>query len=84
RRDIAALRVRERINRSREIYLRLGLSLPFQPRGAEARCYLVITGVHTFPTYLDGRWADYYPTTRQAAAHSEPAEPEKVAVCQPA
>lgn len=84
RRDIAALRVRERINRSREIYLRLGLSLPFQPRGADARCYLVITGVHTFPTYLDGSWRDYYPTTRQSSDHRESDEADALAVGQPA
>lgn len=84
RRDIAALRVRERVNRSREIYLRLGLSLPFQPRGSDARCYLVITGVHTFPTYLDGSWAHYYPTNRQASERRDPDEMDALAVGQPA
>lgn len=62
RRDLAAITVRERLNRTEEIYVRIGLSRPFTPReGAEARCYLIVTGVYTFPTYLEGRSADYYP-----------------------
>lgn len=42
------------------VYLRIGLT-----RGWEAfpdRCFLQITGVHTFPDYLDGRcYADFLP-----------------------
>lgn len=59
--DEAATRIRARINDAEAIFLRIGLSRPFQPRTrAEAVCYLMVTGVYTFPNYLDGRFADYY------------------------
>lgn len=61
RRDRAAIHVRERLNDAEEIFLRIGLSRPFEPQaGAGHRCYLIVTGVYTFPSYLDARWADYY------------------------
>lgn len=61
RRDEAAARIAARINDAEAIYLRIGLSRPFQPRSsAEAVCYLMVTGVYTFPSYLEGRFADYY------------------------
>ncbi len=42
------------------VYLRLGLSRPWvQPGCSEARCYVQVTGVHTFPDYLKGKtWAE--------------------------
>ncbi len=39
--------------RKREVYLRVGLSRHWDLH--PDRCYLQITGVHTFPDYLDGR-----------------------------
>ena len=46
--------------RSSQVYLRIGLA-----RGWEEhpdRCYLQVTGVHTFPDYLEGRtFADFAP-----------------------
>lgn len=43
------------------IYLRLGLAQPFKrSTGDEPRCYLQVTGVHTFPDYLQGKtFADF-------------------------
>lgn len=43
------------------IYLRLGLARPFKKSTAdEPRCYLQVTGVHTFPDYLQGKtFADF-------------------------
>jgi hypothetical protein len=43
------------------IYLRLGLARPFKRSAAdEPRCYLQVTGVHTFPDYLHGKtFADF-------------------------
>lgn len=43
------------------IYLRLGLARPFKKSAAdEPRCYLQVTGVHTFPDYLQGKtFADF-------------------------
>ncbi|MBX5444430.1 hypothetical protein [Sphaerobacter sp.] len=61
RRDLAAIRVRERLNDAEEIFLRIGLSRPFEPGpGVGRRCYLMVTGVYTFPSYLDAPWAEYY------------------------
>lgn len=61
RRDLAAIRVRERLNDSQDIFLRIGLSRPFESRAGQGpRCYLMVTGIFTFPTYLDAPWADYY------------------------
>lgn len=61
RRDLAAIQVRERLNDAEFIYLRIGLSRPHQSHAdTEPACFLMVTGVYTFPSYLDGRWADYY------------------------
>lgn len=45
----------------KHIYLRLGLARPFKKSAAdEPRCYLQVTGVHTFPDYLGGKtFADF-------------------------
>lgn len=43
------------------VYLRLGLARPWtQPGSGELRCYLQVTGIYTFPDYLEGRpFADF-------------------------
>ncbi len=43
------------------IYLRLGLARPFEiTPTTKPRCYLQVTGVHTFPDYLQGKtFADF-------------------------
>lgn len=43
------------------IYLRLGLARPWiQPGLSESRCYLQVTGIYTFPDYLEGKtFADF-------------------------
>jgi len=45
------------------VYLRLGLARPWaQPGSTEKRCYLQVTGIYTFPDYLQGRtFADFLP-----------------------
>lgn len=45
------------------VYLRLGLARPWiQPRSRELRCYLQVTGIYTFPDYLEGKsFADFLP-----------------------
>jgi hypothetical protein len=44
--------------RNREVYLRIGLARHWDVH--PDRCYLQITGVHTFPDYLDGQcFADF-------------------------
>lgn len=85
RRDLAAMRVRERLNQTDEIYLRVGLSRPF-PRGAgpAARCYLVITGIYTFPSYLDSRWADYFPAPRRSRPIARDERDEPAVALEPA
>jgi len=49
------------LKRVERIYLRLGLARPFKKStAAEPRCYLQVTGVHTFPDYLQGKtFADF-------------------------
>jgi len=49
------------LKRVDRIYLRLGLARPFKRSAAEEpRCYLQVTGVHTFPDYLQGKtFADF-------------------------
>lgn len=42
--------LKRRFNES-EIWLRLGLTRPF-----ENWCWIQVTGIYTFPDYLDGRW----------------------------
>lgn len=49
------------LKRVERIYLRLGLARPFRRSTAdEPRCYLQVTGVHTFLDYLQGKtFADF-------------------------
>ena len=44
-----------------EVWLRIGLARPFAPRnGQKPMCYLQITGIYTFPDYLNGAaWYDF-------------------------
>jgi putative nucleic acid modification protein with dual OB domain len=43
--------------RGAEVHLRIGLARPFR---GEDKCYLQITGIYSFPDYLDGRcFADF-------------------------
>jgi hypothetical protein len=46
-----------------EVWLRLGLTRPYRKAdNAPTWCYLQITGIYTFPDYLDGRcFADFQP-----------------------
>lgn len=49
------------LKRADRIYLRLGLARPFRKSTTdEPRCYLQVTGVYTFPDYLQGKtFADF-------------------------
>ena len=49
------------LKRVERLYLRLGLARPFRKSAVdEPRCYLQVTGVHTFPDYLQGKtFADF-------------------------
>lgn len=49
------------LERVERMYLRLGLARPFKRSAVdEPRCYLQVTGVHTFPDYLQGKtFADF-------------------------
>jgi len=63
------------LNRA-EVWLRIGLARPWYPDGqSDARCYLQVNGLHSFPDYLGGRcYGDFVPRskTRPAAAfHDE-------------
>ena len=53
----------ELLRSANRVYLRLGLARPWtQPGLSEARCYLQVTGIHTFPDYLQGKtFADFLP-----------------------
>ena len=45
---------------AKRIYLRLGLARPWKIEADEERCWLQITGVYTFPDYLNGKsFADF-------------------------
>lgn len=59
--DAAFQRVRDLLKRASRLYLRLGLARPWQPDSHTGlRCYLQVTGVHTFPDYLEGKtFADF-------------------------
>ena len=54
---------RDQLNRVRNagrVYLRLGLTRPVSVGGYPELCWSQVTGVYTFPDYLDGRtWADF-------------------------
>lgn len=44
-----------------EVWLRIGLARSFAPRGGQKHmCYVQVTGIYTFPDYLDGAaWCDF-------------------------
>jgi hypothetical protein len=59
-------RIREMLERkwaASEVWLRLGLTRPFQKsEDSQKWCYLQVTGIYTFPDYLDGKcFADFKP-----------------------
>ncbi len=59
-------RIRDLLERkweSAEVWLRLGLTRPYQKsEDAQKWCYLQVTGVYTFPDYLQGKcFADFKP-----------------------
>jgi hypothetical protein len=49
------------LNKADRVYLRLGLARPFKVSPTtELRCYLQVTGIYTFPDYLQGKtFADF-------------------------
>ena len=48
------------VRSDKEIFLRIGLARGWSQH--PDRCYLQVTGIHTFPDYLGGRtFADYAP-----------------------
>lgn len=54
----AARQVRDRLTAADEVFLRLGLTRPWEEH--PDRCQLQVNGVYTFPDYLDGRcFADF-------------------------
>lgn len=48
-------------NKADRVYIRLGLARPWiQPGSNEPKCYLQVTGIYTFPDYLNGKtFADF-------------------------
>lgn len=48
---VAAMHVRDQVNRGRDIFVRLGLSRPFLPSeiDSDQKCYLLVTGIYGFP-----------------------------------
>lgn len=53
------------------LYLRLGLARPWAPDDGslDLRCWMQVTGIHTFPDYMGGRsFADFEATTRTSRA----------------
>ena len=54
--EILLLRIRE----ADRVYLRVGLARPTEIGNYEKACWVQVTGVYTFPDYLNGRtWADF-------------------------
>ncbi len=48
--------LKKSLKRADRIYLRLGLARPWvQPGLTEPRCYVQVTGIYSFPDYLQGR-----------------------------
>lgn len=59
----AGMTLRQAINRANALYLRIGLSRSFKPRDdREPGCYLIVTGIYSFPSYLPLAWSAYYPS----------------------
>lgn len=57
----ALSRIAAQLN-GKAVYLRIGLARGFDPteKSGEKRCYLQVTGIYSFPDYLDGRcFADF-------------------------
>ena len=52
-RGAAARAVRQRLITAEDVFLRLGLTRPWEEH--PDRCLLQVNGVYTFPDYLDGR-----------------------------
>ena len=50
----------ERIDQTSRVYLRIGLARPTTVGSYDEACWVQVTGVYTFPDYLNGRiWADF-------------------------
>ncbi|MBI4331802.1 MAG: hypothetical protein HY673_11030 [Chloroflexi bacterium] len=49
------------VRKTKRQYLRIGLARPWKHEESnQTRCYLQVTGLYTFPDYLDGKnWADF-------------------------
>ncbi len=49
------------LKKADRVYIRLGLARPWiQPGSSEPKCYLQVTGIYTFPDYLQGKtFADF-------------------------
>ena len=56
-----AQRLTNLLTTASRVYLRLGLARPWaQPGSSESRCYLQVTGIYSFPDYLQGKsFADF-------------------------
>ena len=58
--EVVAERLFELIKRSERVYLRIGLARPTVVGNYDEACWAQVTGVYTFPDYLEGRtWADF-------------------------
>ncbi len=58
--DDVADRLYERISQSEKVYLRVGLARPTAVGKYGEACWAQVTGVYTFPDYLNGRiWSDF-------------------------
>ena len=56
----AAETLLDRIRDADRVYLRVGLARPTEIGDYEKACWVQVTGVYTFPDYLEGRtWADF-------------------------
>lgn len=58
--DNVAERLLKLVTRSDRLFLRIGLARPTAVGEYDEACWAQVTGVYTFPDYLNGRiWADF-------------------------
>lgn len=59
---LVGARIREQLNSSTSLYLRVGASRPFQPGpGHPEACYLLVTGIYSIPEYRTIPWTQLFP-----------------------
>lgn len=70
--------LKERLENANEVFLKLGLTRPWTSSKDVTGCWLQVTGIYTFPDYLEGRNFADFPPPEMSAQMSEVEKPPPV------